>query len=384
MQKYLIILCILFSGFHGFSQQDAMAQMPQEQAFADTVNGLRTELIVLKNKNGMVVGITNFGARIVSILVPDRNGKTTSVVVGFDSVQNYVHAKAPYYGAIVGRYANRIANGELTINDQIYSLSKNNNGNTNHGGFIGFHNRVWTVESKTERSVTLSYFSKDMEEGFPGNVTVTVTYQLSKKNEISILYNAITDKETVINLTNHAFFNLNGEGSTSITNHILKIEADAFTPTNDKVLPTGEVRSVATTVFDFRQAKVIATDINSSDEQLALGSGYDHNFVLRQKAGEKTPLAATITSPVTGITLKVFTDQPGLQFFSGNFFKGLDTGRTGNPIVYRSAFCLEPQHFPDAPHHVNFPSTILKPGQNFTSISKYRFLRNKKNGLNIK
>lgn len=378
MQKFLIILFFLFDGLPGFSQQDALAQMPQEQAFADTVNGLRTELIVLKNKNGMVVGITNFGARIVSILVPDRNGKTTSVVVGFDSLENYVHAKAPYYGAIVGRYANRIANGELTINDQIYSLSKNNNGNTNHGGFIGFHNRVWAVVSKTKRFVMLSYLSKDLEEGFPGNVNVTVTYLLSKKNELSILYHGTTDKETVINLTNHAFFNLNGEGLSSITNHILKVEADAFTPINDKVLPTGKIKNVTNTVFDFRQAKAIATDINSSDEQLVLAGGYDHNFVLRKQPGKTTPLAATITSPVSGITLKVFTDQPGLQFFSGNFFKGLDTGRTGKPIVYRSAFCLEPQHFPDAPHHANFPSTILTPGQSFNSISRYRFYETKK------
>lgn len=378
MQKILFILSFISCWLPAVCQERNIPLMPHKRSFASTVRGETTELIILRNKRGMQVGLTNFGARLVSIIVPDKDGKATSVVVGFDSIQNYIQAKAPYYGAIVGRYANRIANGELTIDAKSYSLSKNNNGNTNHGGFTGFHNRVWKVISRKKRSVTFSYLSKDMEEGFPGNLAVTVTYELSKKNELLVFYNATTDKETVINLTNHAFFNLNGEEVSTITNHVLQIEADSFTPVDEKVLPTGDITSVSNTVFDFRQPKKIDTDINANDTQLKVGGGYDHNFVLRKAGVTGAALAATISSPLTGITLKVYTDQPGMQFFSGNFFKGLDTGRTGRPIEYRSAFCLEPQHYPDAPHHSNFPSTILKPGHRFTSVSRYQFLHNKK------
>lgn len=351
--------------------------VPDRAAFADRINGKKTELFVLKNKHGMQVAITNYGARLVSVLVPDNKGKLTSVVLGFDSLQKYVHAKAPYYGATIGRYANRIGGGNLVIGDTTYLLSKNSNGNTNHGGFNGFNNKVWRIVSIKKNAVKFSYFSIDLEEGFPGNVYVSVTYRLSQKNELTILYHATTDKETVINLTNHAFFNLNGEGSPTIGNHILQINADTFTPLNEKQLPTGEIRGVSHTVFDFREPKAIDSSINLKDEQLTLAGGFDHNYVLN-KANEKgLTFASKITSPQTGITLKVFTDQPGMQFFTANAFKGLDKGRTGKPIIYRSAFCLETQHFPDAPHHPDFPSTILKPTESYRSVSNYQFSRSK-------
>ncbi|MEJ7672673.1 MAG: aldose epimerase family protein [Chitinophagaceae bacterium] len=347
--------------------------LPDKKAFLENINGEKTQLIYLKNKNNIQAAITNYGARLVSLLVPDKKGKLVSVVVGFDSITNYVNAHSPYYGATIGRYANRIAEGKLKMDDKIYPLTINNNGHTNHGGKNGFNNKIWKVVRVTNNTVELSYLSKDLEEGFPGNLSVKVIYQLTDENELKIKYQASTDKKTVINLTNHSFFNLSGEGTSTIIDHILKLNAGSFTPINEKQLPTGEIKLVNNSPFDFRNEKEIGKSINAEDVQLKYGSGYDHNFILNKTSHKKLQFAASIFSPASGIVLNVFTDQPGIQFFTANAFKGLDTGRTGKPIVFRSAFCLETQHFPDAQNHSNFPSTILLPGQIFTTQTDYKF-----------
>ncbi len=369
---FCIFLCSCQQHLQGF-KNNLHARLPGKKAFAENINGEETQLIYLKNKNNLQAAITNYGARLVSLLVPDRDENFISVVVGFDSIKNYINAHAPYYGATIGRYANRIADGKLIIDNKLYQLSINNNTNTNHGGKNGFNNKVWRIIDATANSVKLTYFSKDMEEGFPGNLSASVIYTLTDDNELKISYGGSTDKKTVVNFTNHAFFNLNGEGNELITDHILKINAEKFTPINDRQLPTGEFKSVENTPFDFRSEREIGRSINDNDLQVKYGSGYDHNFILNKTSGAEFQLAAIVSSPHTGIVMEVFTDQPGVHFFTANAFKGLDTGRTGKPILFRSAFCLETQHFPDSQNHLNFPTTILSPREIYKTETVYKF-----------
>ncbi|MDF3078382.1 MAG: aldose epimerase [Sphingobacteriaceae bacterium] len=367
-----ITACAFFFACKARLQPSQANLLPNKAAFKETVNGGQTELFHLRNKNNMQVAVTSYGARLVELIVPDKNNNPTGVVLGFDSVKQFIKASAKYYGGTIGRYANRIADGKMSIDGVPYNLSVNSGVNSMHGGKNGFNLKLWKLVESTPNSVTLSYFSKDGEEGFPGNMTAKVKYEVTDNNELKFSYEAVTDKKTVVNLTNHAFFNMNGEGSGEITDHLLKINADKFTPLNENLIPTGELRNVANTAFDFRTATAIGARINDNDPQLKYATGYDHNYVLNGAPG-KLNYAATITGIKSGISMDIYTDQPGLQFYSGNFFKGQDVGRSGKTYEFRSGFCLETQHFPDSPNHANFPSTILNPGETFKSTSIYKF-----------
>ena len=327
----------------------------------------------LKNKNGMEVKCTNYGAIISSIKVPDRMGIFADVALGYDSVEGYINAvDRPYFGAVVGRYGNRIAKGKFTIDGKEYSLKTNNGENHLHGGLMGFDKVVWTAKMAGENSVAFSYTARDGEEGYPGNLAVTVTYTLTDDNEIKIDYLATTDKKTPVNLTNHTYFNLAGEGAPTILDHELMINADAFTPVDKGLIPTGELRPVETTPFDFRTAKTIGRDIGLENQQLEFGLGYDHNWVLNKGNGGMT-LAATVYEPKSGRFMEVFTEEPGIQFYCGNFLNGCLVGKSGKVYNHRSALCLETQHYPDSPNQPAFPSTILEPGQTYATTTIYKF-----------
>jgi aldose 1-epimerase len=316
------------------------------------------------------VDVTNYGARLVTIVVKDKDGNDTDVVLGFDSIQGYLDSKEAYFSALVGRYANRIANGKFALEGKTYQLSTNNPPNHLHGGPQGFHVQVWDVDAVNDNSITLSYLSKNGEEGFPGNCKVAVNYTVTEKNELVISYEASTDGATIINLTSHPYFNLNGQGNGTIVNHLLQINADNYTPVNGSLIPRG-IETVEGTPFDFRQAKPIGKNINDDDEQLRYGSGYDHNYVLNGKGFRP---AAKVTGDLSGITMEVLTDQPGMQFYSANHLKGENRIKYGKVDGPREAFCLETQHFPDSPNQPQFPSTVLQPGEVFMSKTVYRFL----------
>jgi len=340
--------------------------------FDTTISSKSVKLYKLVNKNGASVSITNYGGRVVSLLVPDKSGKLTDVVLGYQNLKDYQKKGEPYFGAIIGRYGNRIANGKVTVAGKAYQADLNDGVNTLHGGSKGFFGQVFTA-SQNGQTLSLEYTSADGEGGYPGTVSVTVVYTLTDDNALEIAYTAKTDKETILNLTNHAYFNLNGAGDSTILDNVLQINADAFTPVNKTLIPTGELKPVKGTPFDFLIAKTIGKDINVTDEQLANGKGYDHNFVLN-KSNATTPVA-TVSSTKTGIAMEVYTTEPGLQFYSGNFLTGqTHDGKGGAAYPHRSAFCLETQHFPDSPNQPTFPSTLLKPGQTYQTKTTYKFL----------
>jgi aldose 1-epimerase len=347
------------------------------QSFGAIGSGEKVDLYVLTNSRGMEVAITNFGATVVSIKVPDRAGKIEDVVLGFDTAKDYEDGKA-YFGATVGRYGNRIAHGTFKLNGQTYTLPKNDGDNTLHGGIIGFNKKVWTakeVPSNEGVSVEFSYVSVAGEQGFPGTLTSRVTFTLmNNKDELKIDYSASTDKPTVVNLTNHSYFNLGGQGNGDILGHMLQLNASKFTPVDATLIPTGELREVKGTPFDFTHPVAIGERINGTDEQLKFGRGYDHNWVLDKKEGAASlSVAAIATDPKSGRVLEVLTTEPGVQFYSGNFLDGTAHGKGGNTYPLRSAFCLETQHFPDSPNHPNFPSTTLLPGKPLHSTTIFRF-----------
>jgi len=343
------------------------ATLPNAAAFASTVDGAPTTLYSLKNSGKIQAAITNYGARVVSLLVPDKNGVLTDVALGYDSIGPYVHGPETYFGAIVGRYGNRIAKGKFSLNGKTYTLATNNGPNSLHGGKKGFGAVVWTGKQVNDSTVQLSYVSKDGEEGYPGTLNVSVTYTLAG-DALRIDYAASTDKATVANLTNHTYFNLNGQGSGTINNHVLQIAAGRYTPVDSTLIPTGKLDSVAGTPFDFRQPTAIGARIGQTDQQLTYGKGYDHNFVL----DGSTP-AVTITGDQSGIVMTVTTDQPGVQFYGGNFMTGANTLKDGKKDDYRGAFCLETQHYPDSPNQPGFPSTEIKAGQTWKSTTVYSF-----------
>jgi len=341
--------------------------------YSTTIDGKSVRLYTLKNKNGASVSITNYGGRVVSLLVPDQHNKLTDVVLGYDSVGAYRKKGEPFFGAIIGRYGNRIAKGKFALDGKTYELQVNDGTNTLHGGFEGFFSKVWAAKQIDGQQLELSYTSNDGEAGYPGKLDVKVLYTLTEDNALKIDYTAVTDQATIVNLTNHAYFNLSGEGHSTILDHELMIDADAFTPVDSTLIPTGVFQPVANTPFDFRKAKTIKKDIEAKNQQLIYGKGYDHNFVLN--AHEATQPVAEVKSPVSGIKMQVYTTEPGLQFYCGNFLTGKDTDGKGNKsYALRSAFCLETQHFPDAPNHANFPTTVLKPGAVYTSSTTYKFL----------
>ena len=346
-----------------------------KQAFGKTTDGQEVDLYILTNNGGVEVAITNFGATVVSLKVPDRQGKVADVVLGYDDLDGYVTDKA-HFGATVGRYANRIAHGKFVLNGTTYTLAKNNGENHLHGGIRGFDKVLWTakdVSTPAAAALQLNYLSKDGEEGYPGNLSAQVTYTLANNNELRIDYAATTDKDTIVNLTNHSYFNLAGQGQGDILQHQLRLDASRFTPVDATLIPAGEIRSVKGTPFDFTHSTAIGSRIGQDDEQLKLGQGYDHNFVLDDDIRGKPVLAAEVYEPTSGRTMEVWTTEPGIQFYTGNFLDGTAHGKAGRTYPRRSGFCLETQHFPDSPNKPKFPSTILKPGTRFKSTTIYKF-----------
>jgi aldose 1-epimerase len=330
-------------------------------------------LFTLSREGAPTVTVTNQGGFIVSILAKDRAGKTADVALGYQGFDGYVKGK-DFLGCLVGRYANRIANGEFTLDGKKYTLAKNNGPNALHGGPTGFHTRLWTprvVTGPDGEALELTYVSKDGEEGYPGTLTAKVVYSLRADGGLVIDYTATTDAPTIVNLTNHAYFNLAGEGEGTILSHELQIEADTFTPVDATLIPTGEMRKVQGTPFDFRTPTAIGARIESVDEQLERGGGYDHNFVLRGKMGALR-LAARVVEPKSGRALEVYTTEPGIQFYSGNFLDGSIVGKSGRPYVKRGGLCLEAQHYPDSPNRPEWPSVVLRPGQTYRQTTVYR------------
>ncbi|HTC00049.1 MAG TPA: aldose epimerase family protein [Ferruginibacter sp.] len=340
------------------------------RSFQKIINGIQTDLFILQNKNDLQAAISNYGARWVNMFVPDKTKKAINIIAGLNTIEAYQDPSAAYYGATVGRYANRIANGTFTLQDKEYILDKNNGNNHLHGGDKGFHNVIWYVEATNKNSILLRYLSPDGDEGYPGNLEVFVRYTLTDDNEMTIEFTAATDHITIINLTNHAYFNLNGTGN--INNHTLTINADYYTPINKHLIPTGNIAAVKDTPFDFRQPKKIGEHINDNDPQLKYGNGYDHNFVLNKKNSELA-LAASTKGDTSKIQMDVFTTEPGLQLYSGNFMDGKNILTNGSADDRRTAFCLETQHFPDSPNKESFPSTILRPGDTYQSSTVFRF-----------
>ncbi|WP_462265890.1 aldose epimerase family protein [Mucilaginibacter sp.] len=349
------------------------AHLPKADGFKQTIDGKATDLYYLKNADGMEAAITNFGGRLVALLVPAANGTMVDVTTGFNDIDGYQKASSSYYGALIGRYGNRIGDGKFTLEGKDYAVPANDGPNSLHGGKKGFDSHVWNARQTDPHTLELTYVSKDGEEGYPGQLTATVKYELTDDNAIKISYEATTDKPTVLNLTNHAYFNLNGCGRSTILNHSLQIDADRFTPVNDKLIPTGELKEVANSPFDFRKTATIGSRINEGDAQLGFGKGYDHNFVLN-KHTLQTPVV-TVKGNKSGIKMEVYTDQPGVQFYTGNFMKGENTFKNDTKDTYRTAFALETQHFPDSPNKPSFPGTELKPGQVYKTTTIYKFYK---------
>ena len=345
----------------------------QKENFIDTIDGKATDLYLLKSRDGMTVAITNYGGRIVGLTVPDRNDGITDVVVGFRSVQEYIHSTEPYFGALIGRVGNRIAKGKFSIDGESYSVDINNAPNALHGGKPGFQDVVWDAVQLSDSRLQLTYLSPDGEGGFPGNLQVKVMYVVNSENELIISYEATTDRSTIVNLTNHAFFNLNGEGSGDVLNQLLQLNADGFTPVDSTLIPLGEIAAVGGTPFDFLQPTTIGARIEAVDVQMRYGKGYDHNYVLNAPDEGDLHHAATATGDQSGIIMEVFTTEPGIQFYSGNFMQGKNTFKSGSKDDFRTAFCLETQHFPDSPNQESFPSILLKPGEVYSSCSVYKF-----------
>ena len=340
--------------------------------FDTIIDGKQVNLFWIKN-DSIQVALTNYGGRIVGVWVPNEKGEMTDVVVGMSSAKAYVNSTEAYFGATIGRVGNRIAKGKFTLNGNDYTIPINNNGNTLHGGKKGYQAVVWDAQQPDEKTLVLKYHSPDMEEGFPGNLDVTVTYKVTEDRGINMEYEATTDKATPVNLTNHAFFNLNGEGNGSILNHTVQFNADKFTPVDEGLIPTGELKDVEGTPFDFREPHTIGERIETDNEQLKNGDGYDHNFVVNLTPANGMNKIATITGDKSGIKMDVFTEEPGFQFYSGNFMEGKNTFKSGIKDDYRTAFALETQHFPDAPNQANFPSIILEPGETYHTVSEYKF-----------
>jgi aldose 1-epimerase len=368
LSAFLIPALILAAGAAPMSA----ATKSTQSEFGKMPDGTAIQIFTLTNQDGVQAKITNYGGIVVSLTVPDRKGAMADVVLGFDSLAGYLANAGPFFGALIGRYGNRIGHARFSLDGVEYQLDKNNGANSLHGGARGFDKRVWTPRLLTDGGLALTYLSKDGEGGYPGNLTVTVTYHLTDANELKIDYAATTDKDTVVNLTNHAYFNLKGAGSGDVLGHQVTLNADRFTPVDSGLIPTGELRSVNSTPFDFRKATPIGARIEQNDEQLKLGQGYDHNWVLN-KSGAALSLAARVEEPESGRVLEVYTTQPGIQFYTANFLDGSIKGKGGKAYGRRSAFCLETQHFPDSPNKKEFPSTVLKPGQKFVSTTVYRF-----------
>jgi len=369
----IVSLPAIFTGCTGNSEKStinhsgSLKVTVMKQDFG-TIGGKKIFLFSLQNKNGVTVKITNYGGIITHLFTPDKNGKPGDIVLGYDSVGGYLKA-TPYFGAIVGRYANRIAHGEFGLDGKTYHLAKNNGNNSLHGGIKGFDKVIWDAKEISDSAgagVVLSYLSRDGEEGYPGNLSVTVTYTLNEQDEFRVLIEAVSDKPTPVNLCNHSYFNLR-KADTSVLGHILTLNASLYTVVNDELIPTGELKPVAGTPMDFTKPEVVGKRIDR-----VIG-GYDHNYVLLKKPGELS-LEAKLEDPVSGRILEVYTTQPGIQFYSGNFLDGSITGKNGKVYKQHWGLCLETQHFPDSPNQPSFPNSILRPGEKYRELTVYKFL----------
>jgi len=370
----IIHTAILFMIMIGCQTQDMKHVTLKRFDFETTIGGKQTDLYCLRNKNGLEMAVTNFGARVVELWIPDRNGIFADVVLGHNNISKYVNYKGErFLGATIGRYGNRIAQGEFVLNDKMYQLSVNNGPNSLHGGEMGFDMVVWDAKQIANNKMKFLYLSKDGEEGYSGNLKVIMTYELTDDNEFIITHAASTDKPTVINLTHHSFFNLHGEGNGTINDHILMINADKYTPVDSVLIPTGELATVENTPMDFRDPIEIGNRLDVDFEQLKFGGGYDHNWVLKRDQTNGIELAASVYDPVSGRYMEVLTTEPGIQFYGGNFFDGSIIGKCGKSYDYRESLALETQHFPDSPNHPEFPTTALNPGEEYRHTCIYKF-----------
>lgn len=364
----VMAMCLLLSCAE--KKEEATLSGLLKSDFVSEVEGKPTALYVLKNKNGAEACITNYGGRLVSVMVPDKNGKMTDVVLGYDNVDQYVKSDGNY-GALIGRYGNRINQAKFTLDETEYTLPANDGMHCLHGGPLGYHTCMWDAKQLNDQALELTYLSKDGEAGFPGNLDIKVTYTLTDDNAVDIKYEATTDKKTVVNLTNHSYFNLSGVPGSDVLDQEIMINADNYTPVDETLIPTG-ISTVAETPLDLRTPVAIGKHIDEPFDQLQKGRGYDHNWVLNSN-GDKNVLAAKAYSPTSGIALEVYTNEPGIQFYTGNFMDGKDTGKHGVLYPHRGAFCLETQHYPDTPNHPDFPTVVLNPGEKYFSECIYKF-----------
>ena len=374
--KYLtiILFAITFTACQNEKSANTIKRpiLIDAEGFNISYKGRPVELITLQNANGLVAQITNYGGRVVSLWTPDKSGVFQDIVLGCETFDGYLDESGIYFGALIGRYGNRIKNGSFKIDDKEYILAKNNGENHLHGGVNGFNNVVWSATQLDEQSVELTYFSPNGEEGYPGNLDVKVIYTLTDEDELKIEYEAISDQSTPINLTHHSFFNLKGQGNGLINDHVLMINADRYTPVDGGLIPTGELATVEGTPFDFRTPTIIGERLEDENEQLTLGKGYDHNWVITESE-DVLKTVAKVVEPQSGRTMEVISNEPGLQFYGGNFLAGNAKGKNGHTYEYRSAFCLETQHFPNSPNQTNFPNTVLEAGEEYRSICIYKF-----------
>lgn len=341
--------------------------------FDKLIDGVQTGLYVLTNKTGSEVTVTNYGAKIVSLMIPDKSGKLVDVVLGHTNIEDYITSPEPYFGAVCGRTANRIAKGKFTLEGVEYKLAVNNGPNSLHGGIKGFNAVCWTVVEVSDNSIRLNYLSKDGEEGFPGNLNVFITYALTDDNALDIIYEATTDKTTILNLTNHSYFNLSGEGDPHIGDHILTLNADSYLPTDNTAIPYGDAEAVKDTPMDFTKPCAIGERINDDFEQLVFGKGYDHTYILNKKSEDEYSYVGLCESPKTGIKMEMFTTEPGVQLYTGNWMTGDFEGKNGNRYPERAAVCFETQHYPDSINKPDYPSVVLKPGERFNSRTTFKF-----------
>lgn len=372
MKKFLsaLTLCLVLASCAG--KNDEIVLFP-ESDFNIEVDGKDVSIYTLK-AGDIVMQVTNFGARVVSLWTPDRDGHYEDIVLGYNNIDNYLNNPGErFLGAVVGPYANRIAGGTYSIGGETYNFPLNNNGQTLHGGLKGLDMVVWNVDSVDEDSIVLSYLHPDGQDGMPGNLNIVMTYTLTPENEFRVDYVAETDKATHVNMSHHSFFNLKGEGNGTVTDNVLVINASHTTPVNEVLIPSGEVAPVEGTPFDFREPHAIGERIEADDQQLRNGLGYDHNWVLDRKTPDQLEFAASVHEPASGRFLEVYTDQPAMQFYSGNFFDGSTTGKYGKALRFRESIALETQKYPDTPHHEHFPSTLLNPGEKYTHTCVYRF-----------
>jgi aldose 1-epimerase len=380
----IILISLIFLGCKDNNKSEKPEMEEEKISYANEINpddfkavieGDSVSLYTLINKSGIRADFTNYGQRLIALHVPDKNGAMGDVVLGLSTLDGYMNGPKNNFGAVIGRYGNRIAKGKFSIKNTKYKLAKNNGENHLHGGNIGFESVIWKARQTAANQIEFTRISPDMEEGYPGNLDVKVTYILSDNNELKIIYEATTDKTTVINLTNHSYFNLKGEGEGDVNDHVMMINASAYTPVDAGLIPIGTIESVDGTPFDFTSPKTILTDLDSNHAQMVIGGGYDHNFVLNEspKNNEGLLLAARVTEPTSGRIMEVYTSEPGVQLYGGNFLNGSSTGKSGKPYMKRNAFCLETQHFPDSPNQPNFPSTILEPGDKYKSTTVYKF-----------